>query len=376
MKRKKNWLLASLAAVGLIFNLSACGQKPAENTPPAKESTPVAEVSVPPEEKGPTSWRDYDLGKGTVVVYSTINENDMKMTEDVWYDAYPDVNIEWVSGGIGVVMARVESEKDNVAADIVYGGLAQTDGDIYHEYLQPYTSIYNDLARVQDPAGYYGYYSVQVETLVVNTAICESLGVEVKGYEDLLQPELKGKIIQSDPSSSSSAWRQLQTMLMCYGGFEDDKAWDYIDKLCANTEGFITNSSSAVYKQVVAGEYAVGISYETSCLQLLQDGAKDIEVIYPEEGNTMAGFAVAMVKDAPHQDAAAAFFDMIMSSEYQDISAENTLTRGVNKENSYQVPGMKPYEELGLIDIDFDHLIEITDDIRAKFNEINSKYMA
>ena len=66
----------------------------------------------------------------------------------------------------------------------------------------------------------------------VNTDLEAELGIEINGYEDLLNPELKGKIIVAAPDASSSGWRQLQTILATMGDeFDDDKGWNYIEQL-------------------------------------------------------------------------------------------------------------------------------------------------
>ena len=69
--------------------------------------------------------------------------------------------------------------------------------------------------------------------------LSDKLGVEVKGYADLLQPELKGKIAMGDPTASSSAFAELTNMLLDMGEgdtpadrYMSDAAWDYIASCC------------------------------------------------------------------------------------------------------------------------------------------------
>ena len=44
--------------------------------------------------------------------------------------------------------------------------------------------------------------------------------------------------------------------------YMSDAAWDYIARFIDNIDGIVLSSSSQVYKNVIAGEYAVGVSYE------------------------------------------------------------------------------------------------------------------
>ena len=61
--------------------------------------------------------------------------------------------------------------------------------------------------------------------------------VKVEGYEDLLNPALKGKIAFADPSKSSSSYEHLINMLYAMGNGDPDKGWDYVEKLCRNLDG-------------------------------------------------------------------------------------------------------------------------------------------
>ena len=48
--------------------------------------------------------------------------------------------------------------------------------------------------------------------------------IKITGYEDLLQPELKGKIAFADPTKSSSSYEHLVNMLYAMGS--DDSNGD------------------------------------------------------------------------------------------------------------------------------------------------------
>ena len=64
----------------------------------------------------------------------------------------PDVNVEFISGSLGELTARVDAEKENPQADIIFGGLSQTDGDQYIDLLQEYTPKYADDCAVESTA--------------------------------------------------------------------------------------------------------------------------------------------------------------------------------------------------------------------------------
>ncbi len=292
----------------------------------------------------------------TVVVYSTLDDAQQLTVENIWYEYYPDCTIEWISDSVGKLIARARGEVKNPYADVIFGGLFESDGTVYHDLFQQYTSSIADQLTKLDPYGYYTLFDIQYMALVVNKDLEKELGFEITSYADLLRPELKGKIIQADPTASSSAYRQFHTILALMGEeFGDDKAWEYLDALIANCDGVITTSSSTVFKSVIAGEYVVGLTYENIVeMQITQNGADNIRLVYPTEGNTACASGIAMIKDAPHYEAAAAFIDFVASAEYHQARSEENCARGTNGSITY---GNYPSdEELGVVAIDWEWL--------------------
>ena len=291
-----------------------------------------------------------------VVVYSTLDDAQQQTVEAIWYEYYPDCTIEWISDSVGKLVARARGEINNPQADVLMGGLFESDGTVYHDILQPYTSTIVDELTAVDPYGYYTFFDVQYMALVVNEELEAELGLTIDSYEALLDPALKGKIIQADPNASSSAYRQFHTILALMGDeFGDEKAWEYMDKLIQNSDGVITTSSSTVFKSVISGEYVVGLTYENIVeMQITQNGADNIRLVYPKEGNTACASGAGMIKGAPRQAAAEAFIDFCASAEYHQARSEENCARGTNGSITY---GNYPSDsELGVKAIDWEWL--------------------
>ena len=197
----------------------------------------------------------------------------------------------------------------------------------------------------------------------------KELGVEVNGYADLLQPELVGKIASADPASSSSAFCQLTNMLLAMGGYEDDAAWKYVEDLFVGQQVAITSGSSAVYKGVYNGEYAVGLTYEDPCVTLIKDGATNIQVVYPVEGTVFLPAQIGIVKNAKNVENAKAFVDFMLSEDAQRFLAENTTSRNV-REVEYKNDVMTPLADIKLIYEDSDYVIAHTSELKEKVQDI------
>ena len=205
--------------------------------------------------------------------------------------------------------------------------------------------------------------------LLVNTELLAGLGVEITGYADLLQPELKDKIVTADPTASSSAFCQLTNMLLAMGGYESEEAWAYVDALFKNINGKVTSSSSAVYKGVYNGEYVVGLTYEDPCVTFLKDGATNIKIVYPVEGTVFLPAQIGIVKNAKNVANAQAFVDFMLTEEAQVFLAEKTTSRPIRPVDAGN-PYMTPLADIKLIFEDSAYVTSHTKELKEKVQEI------
>ena len=201
------------------------------------------------------------------------------------------------------MLARIEAEKENPQADIDWGAINfnfyKQHPDLWESYVSPNEANLDENYR-NNTDGNVTYCNLSGSgCFILNNTLLKELGVEVKGYADLLQPELKGKIAMGDPTASSSAFAELTNMLLDMGEgdtpadrYMSDAAWDYIAKFIDNIDGIVLSSSSQVYKNVIAGEYAVGVSYEDPVVQAIIDN-KDNPRRRPVAGVPRRGCRVA-----------------------------------------------------------------------------------
>ena len=280
------------------------------------------------------------------------------------------VNVESI--GTGDCMKRIESEiaQEYSTFDLMYGGsLANyvANEGLFQDYVSEQDQYLMDAYK--NTRGYCTNYTIDGSVLLVNTDMLKEMGIEVKGYADLLQPELVGKIASADPASSSSAFCQLTNMLLAMGGYEDDAAWKYVEDLFVGQKVAITSGSSAVYKGVYNGEYAVGLTYEDPCVTLIKDGATNIEVVYPVEGTVFLPAQIGIVKNAKNVDNAKAFVDFMLSEDAQRFLAENTTSRNV-REVEYKNDVMTPLADIKLIYEDSDYVTAHTSELKEKVQDI------
>lgn len=287
------------------------------------------------------------------VLYTTCNDAQLEALIPPFEQQYPQYDVDIVTGGAGELVAKLTAERDNPQADAILGALTYEGVKGYMSFIEPFqtASVSEYPSYAVDPTGYLNPYAMQISVFVVNKDLEKELGFEITGYDSLLDPRLKGKIITADPTASSSAWGHLVNMEEIYGGLGSAGFNKYLNDFITNLNGVITNSSSTVYKQVMNGEYVVGLSYESAITQLLLDGADNIRVLYPKEGSIVGMFATAAVKNAKNMDAAKAFVEWVVSLEGQDQYATNYGGRPVHPQVPIN-PILQPLETINLLDYD------------------------
>lgn len=286
------------------------------------------------------------------------------------FEAKTGIKVTVESLGTGDAMKRIATEVENPTFDLMYGGsLANyvANKDLFQDYLSPEDG--NLMPEYQNKLGYCTNYTIDGSVLLVNTELLAGLGVEVNGYADLLQPELKDKIVTADPTASSSAFCQLTNMLLAMGGYESEEAWTYVENLFKNINGKVTSSSSAVYKGVYNGEYVVGLTYEDPCVTFLKDGATNIKIVYPVEGTVFLPAQIGIVKNAKNLENAQAFVDFMLSEEAQIFLAENTTSRPIRPVEAGN-EFMTPLADIQLIFEDSEYVTSHTKELKEKVQDI------
>ena len=318
------------------------------------------------------------LAEGKLVLYSTIYDDEYNMIADAFSEKY-DVTIELVQAGAGDLKTRIRSEAANPQGDLMFGGLQYPDvvgenAAMWEEYVAAEDGTLPEQFR--NANNRLTYYTTQVVNLLVNKELAAELGVEIKGYEDLLNPALKGKIVSCNPASSSSAWRQLATMLvvMGEGGYDNDKGWEYVEKLVENLDGVMTSSSSAVYKGVMQGEYVVGLTYEAPCVTYIAEGLGDVvEIVYMQEGTTSSPYGSAIIKGAKNLENARLFCDFLVSEEGQSLYAASTA-RHIRLDLPTTNEFLTPADHIKFVQEDPQYLADHQEEIINKFTGLWGKY--
>jgi iron(III) transport system substrate-binding protein len=249
------------------------------------------------------------------------------------FEAKYGVKVELISASGGEILNRLRAEKDNPIADIVLGGGRSVFGaniELFEPYFSPELAAVDD--RAKEPDGYFTGFEYGVQPLLVNRDVVGK--TEIKGYADLLKPELQKKIALGDASKSNSALIHLLQMLDGYAimegkRHESDSGWNYVRELLKNS--VMLSSSGSIHKAVADGEYGVALTWENPAITYLQDGATNLEIVYPQECQYFGPSSIAIVHGGKNKSNAQLFIDFVLSEECQTYMGQYTSSRPVRK---------------------------------------------
>jgi len=302
----------------------------------------------------------------SLVVYSP-NSDGLLNATILAFEAKYGVKVEVISAGTAELFKRLQGEANAPYADVVFGGAYAT--YVGNKPLfQPYTSVNNKkvMGIYRNTTGYITSYCLDGSVILVNKKLIGN--IKIKGYKDLLNPALKGKIVSANPTTSSSAFCHLTNMLNAIGkgNYESQKAWDFVKALFSNT--VVIGSSSSVWKGVRDGEYTVGLTYEDPSVQLVRDGA-DVKVVYMKEGVVYQPAGSGIVKGAKNLVNARRFIGFITSPQIQNVYSTTTTIRPVMA-NVTTPPYMTKIKDIKVIKEDMDYLDKNKAKIADKFKDI------
>ena len=183
--------LAILLSLLMIVSFAGC----VSVTPPAP-----TQGSQTPESGTPSAAQT----GGKLVVYSPNSEGLMNATIPLFEEKY-GIDVEVIQAGTGELIKRIQSEKNDPYADVLFGGswsLAYDNKDLWEMYVSPNDK--NVIDAYKNTCGFITGNVLDGSCLIVNTDLIGDIKIE--GYADLLNPALKGKIATADPANSSSAF--------------------------------------------------------------------------------------------------------------------------------------------------------------------------
>lgn len=367
---KKKICIALIGALTAAAFAGCSGGGSSQSGETTAETAGSQEAGTETSEGGSAQKTD----SGEITVYTALEDEQVSDYLAKFNETYPDITVNIVRESTGIITAKLIAEKDNPQADLVWGTAASSMMVLDDMgALEPYEPegcdrILPQFKSDKEVPTWVGIDAWET-AFVVNTEELKKLGMEpeeIKSYEDLLDPRLKGQIVMSNPNSSGTGFLTVSAILQLKGK-DSEAGWDYLDQLHENIAQYV-HSGSKPAKMAASGECAVGISFGYAGISQRDKGAP-VEVIFPEEGSGWDLEANALMKKEEINPAAYTFLDWAISDEAMDLYRVNYPIVTVENTGTYEGYDSNPLDQL--IDNDFSWAAENRENI---LNEWMEKY--
>jgi iron(III) transport system substrate-binding protein len=261
----------------------------------------------------------------------------------------------------------VLAEKANPQADIVWG-LALSSVLMFDKagLIEPYSPqgvdelkpAFRDAANPPHWTGLDAFLSL----IAVNQPELAKTGARMPAtWDDLLQPQLKGKLVMPNPASSGTGYLQVAAWLQALG---EEKGWGYMDRLHENI-GIYTHSGSAPHVQAARGERTASIGLDMRAVREKTNGAP-LEVIVPAGGVGWDMEATALVRGRANEAAAKKVIDFTVSKDAHELYGKTYAILG-HKTVDAKPKNYPAGAEAAMLKVDFAKMAEDRERVLAEW---------
>ncbi len=252
--------------------------------------------------------------EGRVVFYASMETQSAQRLVAAFEKKYPFIKVDATRIGSERMAMRLvaEAQAHKVLADVVnqsafdfYGVLQK---GIFESYHSPESAALPP--EYKDEKGLWSINSATLNVIGYNTKLVPPANIP-KSFWDLTDPRWKGLLIMDE---NESKW--MAGMMSYYG---EAKVMELLRKLAEQNIQFRTGHT-LIQTLVAAGERPIAaVAFANGVDRLKKDGAP-IDWVAADPIIALT-FGLALVKEAPHPNAARLFIDFILSREGQEILA-------------------------------------------------------
>lgn len=277
--------------------------------------------------------------EGKVMWYTSLTGGPNTEAPKVFEAKYPGIKLEVYRGDSDAIIQRVlqEAQAKRFLVDTIETTFpvlkVMQDYKLLAPYFSPYLAQYPDDAKEKADKGLV-YWATDRESyigLAYNTNVVQGNAVP-KTFEDLLKPEVKGKI---GFATSDTGSRVIAAMLASKGA-------EFVQKLKGQQITLHSVSGRAILDMVISGELGLSPTVFLSHSRVSIAKGAPIKWVPMDLVPTNAG-GVSVPANLPHPHAALLFADFLLSPEGQKFLGKFGLDSAMNKP-----PFKRYYAEAGM----------------------------
>jgi iron(III) transport system substrate-binding protein len=310
----------------------------------------------------------FAAAQGSLLVYAVINQDDAELLTDMFRER-TGVDVRFLRGSTGELVARVIAERASPQADVLLGGASTLHISIAEtgalaSYVSPAAADLPAGARADDGT-WTGFYLTALGIGVNEERFAQRYGDRAlpATWEDLLDPAFAGEIVVTDPVASSTAYLFVQLQLQRLG---EEAGWDYLEAL-APLVGQFPSSGGAPPQLVGTGEYTLGIAFVHALARYRAQGFPVTLIVPPATAGEVG--AVSIIAGGPNAENARRFVDFILSAEAQQAFADQSLTTALHPDVVAPAAAV-PFAAFDLIDYDPELAGEQRDEVLLRWQSV------
>lgn len=264
-----------------------------------------------------------------LVIYTSHGAEHTRPCLERFRKAHPEIEVlSPVDRGATEIAAKIRAEAANPQCDIWWGGPhydfieAEQRG-----LLQPYRPSWaaTSLPERHSPTDSWYAQFITPEIIMYNTAKLTPEQAPQE-WDDLIRPEWKGKIVLRNPPPSGTMKAIFAAMIWRAAGNRVDgpsePGFEWLRKLDANTAHYASDPDE-MYKYLKSADTPVTV-WNMADVYIQRDTAQyPFGMIVPASGVPVLLEGLAIVKGAPHAEAAKIFYEFITSPEELSFQARS-----------------------------------------------------
>ncbi len=288
---------------------------------------------------------------------------------------HPGVKVEILSKKTTAGIKYVQETAGNNTSDIFWASapdafeVLKGDG-LLQKYTPKAAGIPEKVGAypINDPDGYYIGFAAAGYGIMWNTRYLKAKKLQpATEWSELAKPMYHGHVGMSAPSRSGTTHLTVETVLQGEGW---DKGWAMWKEIAGNFKT-VTERSFGVPDGVNSGDFGLGIVIDFFGLSSMGSGFP-VEFVYPTV-TTLVPANIAILKNAPHPQAAAAYIEFLLSAEGQETLLDPKIRRLPVNPATYAKapPGFpNPFENQSIgAAVKFD-----VDLSKSRYNVVNSMF--
>ena len=303
--------------------------------------------------------------EGKVVFYTATDVLVAEKLATAFETKYPGMKVQVERAGAERIFQRINQEYGSKihTADVI-----ETSDAVHfihfkrNGWLQP--AVPGDVAKFwpkeqKDPDGQYAAYRAHLSIIAYNTKLVKKEDAP-KSHADLLDPKWKGKLVKAHPGYSGTIMTGTHALSQALG-------WGFFEKL-GKQRVMQVQSSTEPPKKLAQGERPVMADGNEYNVFLLRESGVPIEPVYAPEGTPLVVGNAALLKNAPHPNAARLFYHFMFTREAQQANSDVGGLRSFHREVK-EKPGRTPLAQIKLLNSDPAVLDGQIETIKKKYEE-------